>query len=46
MPNGHGGGVRFYSVVVLLLFAAGLFVYDSSRGAEWAIPVGYGLILP
>ncbi len=43
MPNGHGGYVRFFSVVVLLFFAAGLLAYIKNGGAEWAVYAGYGL---
>lgn len=43
MPNGHGGSVRFFSVVVLLFFAAGLLAYVRNGGAGWAVYAGYGL---
>lgn len=45
MPNGHGGVVRFFSVIVLLIFAAGLLAYVKKGGAEWAIYAGYFLAL-
>lgn len=32
MPNGHGGAVRFFSVIVLLFFAAGLLAYVKQGG--------------
>jgi hypothetical protein len=43
MPNGHGGHVRFFSMIVLTLFAAGLLIYARKTGAEWAVYSGYGL---
>ena len=43
MPNGHGGVVRFFSVIVLLIFAAGLLAYAKKSGAEWAVYAGYPL---
>ena len=43
MPNGHGGVVRFFSVIVLLFFAAGLLAYIKNHGADWAVYAGYGL---
>ena len=43
MPNGHGGIVRFLSVIVLLIFAAALLVYVRRGGSEWAVYAGYGL---
>jgi len=43
MPNGHGGYVRFFSVIVLLLFAGGLLVYIRNGAAGWAVYPGYGL---
>jgi hypothetical protein len=45
MPNGHGGVVRFFSVIVLLIFAAGLLVLAKKGGEEWAIYAGYGLAI-
>ena len=45
MPNGHGGGVRFFSVVVLLVLAAGLLAYVKNGGPEWALYAGYPLAL-
>jgi hypothetical protein len=43
MPNGHGGRVRFFPVIVLALFLGGLLVYARKTGAEWAIYAGYGV---
>ena len=43
MPNGHGGVVRFFSVIVLLLFAAALLAYIKQGGSAWAVYAGYGL---
>ena len=45
MPNGHGGVVRFFSVIVLLIFAAALLAYVKQGGSEWAVYAGYGLAL-
>lgn len=43
MPNGHGGVVRFFSVIVLLFFAAGLLAYVKQGGPDWAAYAGYAL---
>ncbi len=43
MPNGHGGSVRFFSVIVLLIFAGGLLAYIRNGGAGWSVYPGYGL---
>jgi YD repeat-containing protein len=43
MPNGHGGYVRYFSVVVLLIVAAGLLVYARKTDEAWAVYGGYAL---
>ncbi len=43
MPNGHGGHVRFFSVIFLLLIAGGLLVYARKTEEAWALYGGYGL---
>ena len=43
MPNGHGGYVRFLSVVVLLLFLAGVFAAHHKTGEAWLLYAGYAL---
>ncbi len=46
MPNGHGGQVRFFSVIILLFFAAGLLAYVRQGGApEWVAYTGYPLVI-
>ena len=45
MPNGHGGVVRFFSVIVLLVFAAGLLAYIKQGGWTGAVYAGYGLAI-
>lgn len=43
MPNGHGGYVRFFSVIVIVLATTGLLVYVRKTGVEWAVYAGYVL---
>ena len=43
MPNGHGGNVRFFSVVFLLVAAGLLLAYARNTGADWAVYGGYAL---
>ena len=43
MPNGHGGYVRFFSVIVLVIIAGILLAYARKSGTEWAIYAGYGV---
>jgi hypothetical protein len=43
MPNGHGGHVRFFSVVLLTICAAGLLIYARKTEEAWALYGGYGL---
>lgn len=45
MPNGHGGSVRFFSAIFLLIIAGVLLAYARKSGAEWAVYAGYGLAL-
>ena len=45
MPNGHGGRVRFFPVIVLLIMAAVLLAYARKDAADWALYAGYGLAI-
>lgn len=43
MPNGHGGFVRFFSPIVLLLFLAGVLARRFKHGDAWTLPTAYVL---
>jgi len=46
MPNGHGGRLRFFSVIVLLAVAAGLLAWVRQGAPDWVTYAGYGLAFP
>ena len=41
MPNGHGGFVRFFSPVVLLLFLAGILARRFKHDDVWTLPLAF-----
>ncbi len=43
MPNGHGGHVRFFSVIVLLVALAAMLAVYRKAGNPWVLYAGYGL---
>jgi hypothetical protein len=45
MPNGHGGHVRFFTVILLLIVAGGLLVYARKTDEALAVYGGYALAI-
>jgi hypothetical protein len=43
MPNGHGGYVRFLSVIILLVMLAAMLALYRKAGNSWMLYAGYGL---
>jgi len=42
MPNGHGGSVRFFPVIVLLVILGTMLVVYRKAATPWVLYAGYG----